>query len=193
VVLPSVAPRTELRFLGVLRLLPLAFLLGCGVKIDGDNNRTDDAATQPDAAVDASPDGNAIPVACTANGYAARGTLTSLYRAGAATKTWLDAEAECAADVPGATHLVVLSTTDEVAYIKTTLGWVGLSDRATEGTFVNVTNEPGDLRPFANNQPDNGSGDENCAHMKTTAGLDDDQCNNPHSYLCECDGRAPAP
>ena len=82
----------------------------------------------------------------------------------------------------------MISTTVESDFIKTKLGWVGLSDRATEGLFVNVTNEPNDYRPWISGQPDNGSGNENCAQMKS-GGLDDDQCGNPHSFVCECDGR----
>lgn len=172
-------------------------MVGCGVEIDGNDKRQNppDAARGVDAATgDAtSPDADAtttVTAACMAKGYVANGT--SLYRTSATARAWLDAEAECAADVAGATHLVVLSSMTEADFIKTKLGWVGLSDRVTENTFVNVTAEPNDVRPWANDQPDNGSGDENCVQMKA-AGLDDDQCDEAHAYTCECDGRAPTP
>jgi hypothetical protein len=113
----------------------------------------------------------------------------SLYRTGA-DRSWTAAAAQCAADVPGATHLVVLSSTAEVDFVKTQRGWIGLSDQANEGVFVNVTNELNDLRPFSSGQPDNGSGSEDCVQMKSD-GLDDDQCDNAHAYICECDGHAP--
>lgn len=144
------------------------------------------------ALIDAPPaDGTSYAASCMAAGYTAASATTSLYRVAAAGKTWVNAEAECAADVAGATHLVVLSSQAEVDYVKATrLGWVGLSDRATEGTFVNVTAEPNDVRPFASGQPDNGGGNENCVQLKA-GGLDDDQCNNNHAFLCECDGRPP--
>lgn len=135
------------------------------------------------------PDGTAYLASCMTAGYTAASATTSLYRIAAGAKAWVDAETECAADVPGATHLVVLSSQAEVDYVKATrLGWVGLSDRATEGTFVNVTAEPNDVRPFASGQPDNGGGSEDCVQLKA-GGLDDDQCGNGHAFLCECDGR----
>ena len=172
---------------------------GCGVQIDGASRAGADASSSP--AVDARSmpttggDGGGMTTvlaACMAKGYSASANLTSVYREGATEKTWLDAEAECAADVAGATHLVVLSSAAESAFVKTMRGWVGLSDRATEGTFVNVTAEPNDQRPFLSGQPDNGSGNENCVRMKQD-GLDDDQCDNTHQFVCECDGRAPTP
>ena len=188
-----------------MRGLPLllVFLTACGVQIGGGKQeqtgapdatsaQTDaptsgtDASTTPDA-------GMATPfAACMAKGYAAAGTSTSLYRVSANDRSWVDAQAECAADVAGATHLVVVSSATESDFIKTKLGWVGLSDRATEGTFVNVTNEPNDYRPWISGQPDNGSGNENCVQMKA-GGLDDDQCGNAHVFVCECDGRPSVP
>jgi hypothetical protein len=161
--------------------------------------QADAAASRPDARpVDASTMGGTdagggatIPTAaCMAKGYATSGTLTSLYRTGS-NKQWFEAHAECNADVPGSTHLVVLSSQAEVSYVLSRLGWVGLYDNNTN-VFVNVTKEPNDLRPFSSGQPDNGGGDENCVQMKSD-GLDDDQCDNDHDYICECDGRAPVP
>jgi hypothetical protein len=183
--------------LGSLLMLMLA---GCGVQLGGGGNKPSadvDAATSPeiDAPTQTMPDADpqgVIRAACMAKGYAAANGLTSLYRASTLEKTWIDAEAECAADVVGATHLVVLSSTAESSFIQSRLGWVGLSDRATENLFVNVTAEPNDQRPFLNGQPDNGGGSEDCAQMKQ-GGLDDDQCDNSHVFVCECDGRAPTP
>lgn len=150
----------------------------------------------PDASTP-SPDADpftAISMQCSAAGYTAVPTAgASLYRTVTTSATWANAEADCANDVPGATHLVVLSSTAEVAYVETQLGWIGLTDRVTEGTFVNVTNEANDVRPWLPGQPDNGGGDENCAQMKTANGIDDDQCNNTHRYVCECDGKLPVP
>ncbi|MEO8698892.1 MAG: C-type lectin domain-containing protein [Kofleriaceae bacterium] len=179
----------------LLALVLAVIATGCVATVDTGNKQgaepdaSDDAVI--DAAIDAPPDASFV-TACETAGYTAQANLTSLYRRGASA-TWSAAEAACVADVPGATHLVVLSSSAEVDFVKTTLGWVGLSDQATEGTFVNVTNEANDLRPFANGQPDNGGGDENCVQMKTTAGLDDDQCNKKHAFQCECDGVAATP
>jgi hypothetical protein len=127
-----------------------------------------------------------------AKGYAATNALTSLYRVSTMARDWSAAQAECAADVAGATHLIVLSLAAESQFMQTKLGWVGLSDRTTEGTMVNVTAEPNDQRPFLPGQPDDGSGEEDCVQMKS-GGLDDDQCANEHVYVCECDGRPSVP
>ena len=151
----------------------------------------------PDAASDAAPDADpfaAIAPMCIAAGYtqvAAAGG--GYYRVPNGTTSWVNAETDCANDVVGATHLIVLSSQAEVSYMGMQTGWIGLTDRATEGVFLNVTNEAGDLRPWASGQPDNGGGNENCAQMKSGGQIDDDQCGNSHRYVCECDGHAPTP
>jgi hypothetical protein len=164
-------------------------VLGQENKVPDASNTLPKDAPAIDAMIDADPF-VMIAQQCIAAGYTM--DASGLHRAVPTSATWVNAESDCANDVAGATHLVVLSSTAEVTYVKTQLGWVGLSDRATEGTFVNVTGEPGDLRPWESDQPDNGGGNENCAQMKA-AGLDDDQCGNGHRYVCECDGRMPLP
>ena len=160
------------------------------------NNPDAPSSVTPDAAIDGTPMPDADPFAmirtqCIAAGYTQ--DASGLHRAIGNGSRWLDAQTDCANDVAGATHLIVLSSAAEVTYATGQLGWVGLSDRATEGQFQNVTLEPNDLRPWENGQPDNGGGDENCAQIKSSGKLDDDQCGNSHRYICECDGRAPAP
>ena len=167
-----------------------------GFCVLGQESKTPDAAnTVPvDAAVDAMIDADPFAMTrqqCLLAGYTQ--DASGLHRAVATNATWLNAETDCANDVSGATHLIVLSSTAEVTYAAGQLGWIGLSDRATEGLFVNVTNEPNDLRPWASGQPDNGGGNEDCAQMKAGGQLDDDQCGNGHRYICECDGRVPTP
>lgn len=157
-----------------------------------------DAATGSDANVggaDAAPDANNFPAQlamCMAAGYepASNG---GYYRLPPNQASWPNAELDCANDVPGATHLVVLSNVTEVQIAATEPGWIGLSDRTTEGTFVTVTGETGDQRPWASGQPDNGSGSEDCARILSSGQLDDDQCNANRFYACECDGKAPLP
>lgn len=155
---------------------------------DASNTLPTDAAA--DAMIDADPFAT-TRTQCLAAGYTQ--DAGGLHRAVATNATWVNAEADCANDVAGATHLIVLSSAAEVTYAAGQLGWIGLSDRAVEGQFVNVTLEPNDLRPWASGQPDNGGGNENCAQMKAGGQLDDDQCGNGHRYMCECDGRAPTP
>lgn len=156
-----------------------------------------DAGVAEDSASDATPTPDADPfeaiaATCMAAGYTAVPTVTgALFRDVAQGKTWTNAEADCTDDVPGATHLIVLSSQAEVDFMKSRLGWVGLFDNDTN-VFRSVTGEPDDLRPFINGQPDNGGGNENCVQMKA-AGLDDDQCGSSHRYVCECDGKPATP
>lgn len=145
-----------------------------------------------DAPIDADPF-EAIAAMCTLKGYTVDAATGGYYRISAVAKKWTDAQAECKADVTDATHLIVLSNAAEVTFVSSHLGWVGLSDIATEGTFVNVTGETPDERPFANGQPDNGGGNENCVQMNNPGKLDDDQCGNTHKFVCECDGQASTP
>lgn len=164
----------------------------------GANGPDSSVDTAPnDAAIDGtvSPDADTFPQVvqqCIAAGYD-QASNGGYYRLPSNSTNWVNAEADCANDVVGATHLVVLSTAVEVQIAATEPGWVGLSDRITEGTFVNVTNEPNDQRPWASGQPDDGSGNEDCARILSNGQLDDDQCSNSRFYVCECDGRAPTP
>jgi hypothetical protein len=182
------------------RWLVVCLLAGCGAQLSGqprgggDDEQPDAATITPDAASPTPTDGSTggFLAACMAKGYTSEPNLTSLYRIVGAGATWPDAEIACAGDVSGATHLIVLSNSVEVDFAVQHLGWVGLDDRATEGTFVNVTGEPNDQRPWRSGQPDNGSGNEDCVQLKSD-GLDDDQCGNAHAYVCECDGRPPTP
>jgi hypothetical protein len=161
------------------------------------SNATVDAPGGTDASpLPADADPAAILAAeCTAKGYALASGPNGYYRLGVGSKQWLDAQADCAADVPGKSHLIVLSTLDEVTYLRSLAlpRWIGLSDRTTEGTFTTVTGENGDQRPFASGQPDNGGGSEDCVQMKSGGLLDDDQCGNSHPFVCECDGRPSTP
>lgn len=161
-----------------------------------------DAAVDPDAnvVVDTPPDADpflAIAAQCEAVGYAFVPGPDGYYRAVTGNqRTWVNAQADCKDDVLDATHLIVLTTTAEVTYMDALLGndaWIGLSDRVTEGTFVTVTGEPDDQRPFRPGEPNNGNGNEDCVVMAGGGGLDDRPCGNTHRYLCECDGQPSTP
>ena len=154
----------------------------------------DGGASDADAGADADPF-TATRMACLAKGYVAELTAgNGLYRYAATTASWYQAERACEQDVIGATHLIVFSasTPGELALSRTKLGWVGFADGGTN-VYKSVTAETFAVTPdpWANNQPDDGNGAENCAHMKTSSGLDDDQCNSLHAVLCECDGKPP--
>lgn len=205
-----------------MRFLALALVLGgcgfarrsealaCQVDLDCEGGRTcesgfcvgDDTGVDPDAGVSEDsatdalpPDADpfeAIAAACTAAGYTPLTGTTSLFRDVPTAASWTAADVDCANDVDGATHLIVLSSEIEATFMKSKRGWVGLFDNDTN-LFKSVTAEPNDLRPFASGQPDNGGGNENCVQYKDNNGLDDDQCGNSHRYVCECDGLPRAP
>lgn len=137
----------------------------------------------------------ATRIACLEKGYVVEATAgASLYRYVTTPSTWFQAERVCEQDVVGATHLIVFSADNagELALSKTKLSWVGFADGGTN-IYKSVTAETFAVtpNPWAIGQPDNGDGNENCAQMKTLSGLDDDQCNNLHPVLCECDGKPP--
>ena len=147
--------------------------------------------TAIDGAVDVAPDADLIKMQCEAAGYTFEAGPAGYYKSVANAASWTNAQTACK-DVADSSHLIVLSTTAEVTYMATQLGWVGLSDRATENQFVTVTEEVGDQRPWASGQPDDGGG-EDCTQMKAGGQLDDDQCGNSHRYVCECDGKTSTP
>lgn len=155
----------------------------------------------PDTTPDADPF-LAIAAQCMAVGYTLDATTNGYYRPVAGqgvAQTFLGAQADCKDDVADATHLIVLTTTEEVTYMNALLAndaWVGLHDRtppSVEGTFVTVTGETGDQRPFLPGEPNNGGGNEDCTVMRGGGGLDDVPCGNTFRYICECDGKTSAP
>lgn len=160
-----------------------------GFCVIADAGVVDPDAITPDATPDADT-GALLAMQCMNAGYAKPATLPGFYRTVTAARTWQAAQTDCADDVTGKSHLIVVTSAAEIDYMKTQLGWVGLNDITTEETFVTVTREaapPLGAPPWVNGQPDNGDGDEHCVQMKTN-GLDDDQCGNNHTYVCECDG-----
>lgn len=181
--------------------------LACSVTDDCKDGRICDrgfcvvAADVADAARDGAlpdmpPDADPFAITammCMAAGYTADTASGGLYRVVTASTNWLNAQADCKKDVADATHLVVLSKQEEVTFLMGHPGWIGLSDRQTEGAFVSVTNENDFPTPFANGQPDNGSGSEDCAEINSNGKVNDDQCNGNKRYVCECDGRASMP
>jgi hypothetical protein len=134
---------------------------------------------------------------CPPAGYTLAPGPNGYYRTVTTGTSWTNAKAACAADVPGSTHLVVLSTAAEVSYVATQVtgtqvAWIGLSDIATEGQFATVTGETGDQRPWSAGEPNNAGG-EDCAAARSTAQLDDRPCGTGYRYVCECDGRMSLP
>jgi len=128
--------------------------------------------------------------------------LTSRYKEVPPGKSWVLAERDCESE--GA-HLVVIDDDAENLYVKSIaekavtnntstnqLTWIGLGDQATEGHFQWVTGAPVGLTYWADGEPNNLYGLEDCVEVRATGQWNDDRCEVPMSYVCECDGAVSA-
>lgn len=121
---------------------------------------------------------DAIVRAClTSPAYTTMGT--SRYREGFAIVSWSSARADCIAD--GADLWVPNNATEQNAW---TGDWIGITDAATEGTWLTVAGTPATFLPWAVLQPDGGIG-ENCGRT-SNMGFEDRDCNDGRTYVCEC-------
>ncbi len=115
----------------------------------------------------------------------------SRYRFGTPT-TWDSAEHACEADGRGS-HLAVFNNSQEMNLIEDdvdpTVFWVGVTDRVTDGTFIDVLGD--NPLPFlpgwkAGDPSFNGPG---CVQHDPNARVFHDQdCSTLVAYVCECDG-----
>ncbi len=168
---------------GLLVLAPA----GCG-RIDFHDRPVDAAAdAAADTAVPDAVDASVIdPCAAT---YAMIGQ--SYYRFTATPTDWDVAEHACEADGRGS-HLVVFNDTVEMNKIEGILSgttiWVGITDRVTDGKFLDVMGEqPLFLPSWQSSDPSfPGPG---CVQFNPNSRLIHDQaCATQVAYVCECDG-----
>jgi hypothetical protein len=114
---------------------------------------------------------------------------TSFYRVGAAT-SWTEAEAACESDGVGM-HLAVIADFVEQQKIEGFVGgmldtWIGVTDRKTDNTFLDVTGGATTYLPWAANFPNfAGAG---CVFLDPAARkYHDGACTQLLEYVCECD------
>jgi hypothetical protein len=95
-------------------------------------------------------------------------------------------------------HLVKIEDAGENLVIQNIIAstgnaWIGLSDRAMEGTFVwSIDGAVAVYTAWSNGEPNNSGGNENCVVETTANGTwNDTNCDNVESYVCECDASAP--
>jgi hypothetical protein len=156
----------------------------------GDGAPSFDAPPPPDAAVDAR--------ACVEGDDQVVDPMTgNCYMAFVGTRrTWLDAQAQCAA-VAG--QLAVITSGAENALIDgiaNVEAWIGASDRTTEDTFEWADGTP--FGPYTNwrmGEPNDSNGNEDCAIIEADTGgtWDDRPCDSTqttppagtHYYICE--------
>jgi hypothetical protein len=177
----------------------LAVAAGCA---DADAVRPDGGiqAGDPDAAA-AGYDGAFLPRvdARPCDGFDYKGHCYSLHVT-TANIAWTAAKTACENLQPGA-HLVTFETAEEAEYVPGALkpqkrGWIGLSDRATESTFMWVTGEPVAYTNWRTSEPSNGgaSGNEDCGTYGLATELwawNDLDCAGgaagTFGYICEVD------
>ncbi|CAH3131432.1 unnamed protein product, partial [Porites lobata] len=111
-------------------------------------------------------------------------------------KNWTEAEKTCQAY---SGNLITVRNQEENVYIQHRLngakGWIGLNDRAIEGTFDWADNQTSNFSYWANNQPNNFN-NEDCVHtlgVRHSFMWNDVSCGTCHNYTCsedfdECGG-----
>jgi hypothetical protein len=106
-------------------------------------------------------------------------------------ETFVDAELACQND---GGHLAVLGDPDENAFVTTLIAgrsvWIGLSDRASEGTFLWVTDAALAFDEWATGEPNNLWG-EDCTEYRADETWNDVWCDSRRPYVCEIDGVPP--
>lgn len=157
-------------------------------------------APPPDAAFD--------PATCPA-GYNQTVTASprSRYRWIAVNQSWLTQHQDCANDLPGATHLVVLDSIAEAQQIAAASGSVyyqvgaaqAPSQASVQAAWFALTGEPVSASMWHAGQPNDSDGAENGQQdrgsVNTSAGplIQDVEASFATHAVCECDGKGVAP
>jgi hypothetical protein len=158
----------------------LALVTGCG-RLGFDGRAAGDARTTGSEA------GSILDVAAstcrTAPGYLQVAGAVHAYKVVQGNDAWPAARSSCAAD--GA-YLAILDDAAEAAILPGN-GWVGLTDAATEGTWLTVHGDPAPFLPWKPAEPAGGSM-KNCARFDDVVRqLEARGCTDTRDWVCECD------
>jgi hypothetical protein len=128
--------------------------------------------------------------------------LLSRYREVTQGLPWVEAERDCELD--GA-HLIVIDDEVENAWLATVaagvvtndssthqLVWIGAGDSGSEGSFDWVTGGAVPTTFWSVDEPNSLYDDEDCVEARASGGWNDDRCNAPLAYVCECDDSSSA-
>ncbi|RYE82990.1 MAG: hypothetical protein EOO75_19905 [Myxococcales bacterium] len=103
--------------------------------------------------------------------------------------SWDDTEAYC---VTAGGHLASISSSGEQEFLFYLLGsdstarWIGLSDKAVEGTFAWSSGEPVTYTKWRSGEPNNSSNAEDCAEYRYSDGnWNDNNCSVSRLFVCE--------
>jgi hypothetical protein len=142
-----------------------------------------DAAPPPDA-TPPPPDARTCPTSYTvlaATGHA--------YRVRHSPQPWFQAADSCEATGAGI-HLAVIDDAAELAavdaFVTSSIVWIGVNDVDLEGHFVKVTGGPATFLPWAQGEPNDSGGAEDCVEL-VGHDLNDDRCDTQLPFLCECE------
>jgi hypothetical protein len=144
-----------------------------------------DAGVDVDAAVDAAIDGPVI-AGCPSS-YAPIAGSAHVYKA-LSNVSWDEAASQCRA--AGAAYLAVPDDAAELANLATVASapfWIGLDDKATEGTFVTQKNAAATFLPWKTGEPDDGPPAEDCVNAVSAIEIATDRCGSKRSAVCECE------
>jgi hypothetical protein len=149
----------------------------------------------PDATAEA--DGSAGPLCMQTYPMTQLG-LSSRYKVVTTGQKWAIAERDCESE---GGHLVVIDDEAENSLVKAVaeqsitnnksthqLTWIGLGDSVTEGEFRWVTGPKVTLAFWFPGEPNSLYNAEDCVEVRATGEWNDDRCDAPLSYVCECDG-----
>jgi hypothetical protein len=117
---------------------------------------------------------------------------THVYKLTANATLWSTQRDRCAAD--GA-YLAIPDNTAELQAVTTAAAaqrtWIGISDTATEGTFVTVKNTPATFLPWSTSpvmEPDDAMGGQDCVSALMAMPLiQTDKCSDTLPAVCECE------
>ncbi len=100
-------------------------------------------------------------------------------------RTWSAARAFC---TELGADLVVVESAEEDEYLAGQVGtnaWLGLSDQDLEGTFVWVDGSLPDYAHWADGEPNDADGSEDCAHLWPEGTWNDRPCDGELAFVCE--------
>lgn len=111
------------------------------------------------------------------------------YRLRHSAQPWFQAADSCEATGAGI-HLAVIDDANELAavdaFVTSQIVWIGVNDVDLEGHFVKVTGGPATFLPWGQGEPNNSGGNEDCVELLGPS-FNDDSCDTPLPFLCECE------
>ena len=116
------------------------------------------------------------------------GFASHLYRLINTAATWSVQSTACSSE--GA-YLAEPDSAAELNALRTLAGgnelWIGISDRATEGTFLTTRLAAPAYLPWETGQPDDAPTGADCVRSSATATYADDRCTTLRQAACECE------